>query len=68
MPTETWVQTFVHKIEEGGWAKWMRTAVLMAFVAFVLNLWLVRDNGFKGLSAQQAMDQAQISRELAQGH
>ncbi len=68
MPTETWVQTFVHKIEEGGWAKWMRTAVLMAFVAFVLNLWLVRDNGFKGLTAQQAMDQAQVSRELAQGH
>ena len=68
MASETWIQGIVHKLEEGGWVKWVRCAVVVAFCAFVINLWMFRDNGFKGLSQAHAMDQAQIAREIARGH
>ena len=68
MATETRIQTIIHKLEEGGWAKWIRRAVVVAFCAFIINLWLFRDNGFKGLSHAHAIDQAQISREIARGN
>lgn len=68
MASETWVQGIVHKLEEGGWVKWVRRAVVVAFCAFIINLWMFRDNGFKGLSQAHAMDQAQIAREIARGH
>lgn len=68
MPSDTWVQTFVHKLEEGGWATWVRRILVAAFVVFVIVLWMFRDNGFKGLSHEFAMEQAQISREVARGN
>src|SRR4051812_24896332 len=61
--TETTVQGVVHKLEEGGWAKWIKLGVLIAAIAFVTNLWFFRDNGFRGLSHEKAMEQAQIARE-----
>ncbi len=68
MATETKIQEFVHKLEQGGWAKWIKLAVLLACIAYVLNLWFFRDNGFKGLSVPKAMEQAQIGREIARGN
>jgi len=68
MAFEIRVQTLIHRLEEGGWAKWIRLAVVVAFCAFVINLWLFRENGFKGLSHAHAIDQAQISREIARGN
>jgi len=68
MASETWVQTIVHRLEEGGWATYVRKALLASFVLFVLILWMFRDNGFKGLSHEFAMEQAQISREIARGN
>ena len=67
MATETRIQHFVHKLEEGGWAKWLRFAVLLAAIAFVAYLWLFRESGFKGLSHEKSIEQAQIARELARG-
>lgn len=68
MASETWVQNFVHRLEEGGWATWVRRILAGMFVVFVIVLWMFRDNGFKGLSHEHAMEQAQISREIARGH
>jgi hypothetical protein len=62
------VQEFVHKLEEGGWTKWIKLAVVVAAVAFVVNLWFFRDAGFTGLSHEKAIEQAQISREIARGN
>lgn len=68
MAFENRVQSFIHRLEEGGWAKWIRFSVVVAFCAFMISLWLFRDNGFKGLSHAQAIDQAQVSREIARGN
>lgn len=66
MATETQVQAFVHKLEEGGWAGVIRFALLVAAIAAVAALFLISD--FRGLSNGKAMDQAQVSRELARGN
>lgn len=69
MATETSIQAFVHKLEEGGWAKWIRRALLATAVAYILYLWMGRqENGFKGLNHERAIEQAQISREIARGN
>src|SRR5678815_1276023 len=68
MATETKIQTFVHKLEEGGWATWIRRAVLVAAVAYMFNLWMFKESGFRGLSHEKAIEQAQIAREIARGN
>ena len=69
MPTETTVQAFVHGLEEGGWATWVRRILLGAFVVFMITWWMLwSENGFKGISHETAMEQAQISREIARGN
>ena len=68
MAFEQVVQTLVHKMEEGGWVEWIKLAVLTGAVAFVINLWFFRDAGFRGLTHGVAMEQAQISREIARGN
>lgn len=68
MASETAIQAFVHKLEEGGWAKWIRRAVLVTAVAYVVNLWMFHDSGFKGLNHERSIEQAQIAREIARGN
>ena len=68
MASETQIQSLIHKLEEGGWAKWIRRAVLAAAVAYVVNLWMFHDSGFKGLNHERSIEQAQISREIARGN
>jgi 4-amino-4-deoxy-L-arabinose transferase-like glycosyltransferase len=66
MATEAQVQEFVHRLEVGGWARGVRVAVLLAAIAAFTTYLLV--SRFHGLSEAKAMDQAQVSRELARGH
>lgn len=71
MATETKIQEFVHKLEEGGWVKRVKFLVILSAVFFNLYLWFFRvpqDAGFKGLSHEKAIEQAQISREISRGH
>jgi len=69
MASENWVQNVIHKLEEGGGAKWVRRFLVWAFVAVIIGLWLYGEKpDFKGLSHELAMEQAQISREIARGH
>ncbi len=68
MATETNIQAFVHKLEEGGWVKRVKFAVIVSAILFNINLWFFRDAGFRGLSHEKAIEQAQISREIARGN
>ena len=71
MATDQQVQEFVHRIEEGRWAKWVQLGALIAvmvamFGAFILDPWYW--GLYKGLSHPKAMEQGQIARELARGN
>ena len=68
MATETKVQQFIHKLEEGGWVKRVKFAVIVSAIFFNINLWFFRDSGFRGLSHPKGMEQAVIAREIARGH
>src|SRR6187431_3300586 len=68
MAHETFIQGIVHKLEEGGWKPWVLRFLTGAFILFIISLWMFRDNGFKGLSHEKAIEQAQISREIARGN
>lgn len=69
MPTETKVQQFVHKLEEGGWVRRFKVTVVVSAIVFLNYLWFYQEaNGFKGLAHEKAIEQAQISREIARGH
>ena len=68
MATETQIQQLVHKLEEGGWVKRVKFAVIVSAIIFNINLWFFRDAGFRGLSHEKGMEQAQIAREIARGH
>ena len=54
MASETWIQGIVHKLEEGGWVKYVRLSVVVAFCLFMVQLWMFRANGFKRAEAQHA--------------
>jgi hypothetical protein len=68
MASENWVQSVVHRLEEGAWVSTVRKVIAIVFVGFVIRLWMFSDNGFKGLSHETAMEQAQIAREIARGN
>ena len=44
MPTETKIQTLVHKLDEGGWARWIKTGALLSAVLAMCYLWLWHGN------------------------
>jgi len=66
--TESGVQKAVHELEEGSWKTVVHWAIAVAFLLFMGYLWLFKEGSFKGLSHEKAIEQAQISRELARGH
>jgi len=67
MPTaEEKIQETVASIELGNLARWIWRAVIV-FVALGLSVFYVIHE-FRGLPAGQAMDEAQIGRELLRGH
>jgi hypothetical protein len=68
MATETKIQQIVHKLEEGGWVRRVKITIILAAVAFVISLWFFRDAGFRGLAHEKAIEQAQIAREIKDGH
>src|ERR1700730_17615739 len=59
------IQRSVHAVEAGGLAAWVRR--VLAVVA-VITLAIIYFYSFRGLATSQAMDQAQIGREIASGH
>jgi 4-amino-4-deoxy-L-arabinose transferase-like glycosyltransferase len=59
------VQRFVHTLEAGSAAPWIRRALA---VIGILAIALTYMYHFRGLATSQAMDQAQIGRSIASGH
>ncbi|MGV3757518.1 MAG: glycosyltransferase family 39 protein [Verrucomicrobiota bacterium] len=59
------LQNWIHNLEEGGGAKVLKGVLgVLAFV-FVMLLYNVRE--FQNLGTQEAMEQAQLARNIAQG-
>jgi len=68
MANQTKIQELVHKLEEGGWVKRVKFAVIVSAILFNINLWFFRDAGFRGLSHEKGIEQAQIAREISRGN
>lgn len=65
MALEARLQGWLHAAEQGSGAVWLRRVLLVSSVVIIAALWfLLRFNGF---SQPEAMDQAQIARQLASG-
>jgi hypothetical protein len=58
------VQHFVHAIETGATARWIRRVLALLAVIGIAVVFLYN---FRGLATSQAMDQAQIARALVSG-
>lgn len=65
MAFETNVQKFLHVLEHGRGAFWLRWALALAVVAGLGAAWTTLK--FNGFSIPEAMDQAQIGRQIASG-
>lgn len=59
------IQRAVHALEAGHLAAWLRRGLVLVGIIFVGIVYMYH---FRGLATAEAMDQAQIGRELAQGH
>lgn len=71
------VQNFVHRLEEGGLVGWVKLALLLSAIAFMIGMWFFdvtiplisqSPNGFRGLAHEKAIEQAQIAREIRRGN
>ena len=58
------IQRFVHGLEAGGFAIWIRRGLIATAILTIViyHMW-----NFRGLATSQAMDQAQIGREIVNG-
>ena len=65
MGIETNLQAFLHSFEQGRPAAWVRRIIVVALVALLAVMWFAFK--FNGFSVPEAMDQAQIGRQLASG-
>ena len=60
------VQGFIHSLEQGNLAKYLRAGVIGVVIIAVALIYLGWK--FRGFQAPEAMDQAQVAREIARGH
>lgn len=66
--SERSLQDVVHRLEEGNWVGRVKVGLLIGALGFMIYLWLFSNTGFKGLAHEKAIEQAQISREIARGN
>ena len=66
MATEQSIQNAVHALEIGKLSLWMKRFLIIAAIIGLGMLYLTYQ--FRGLATSQAMDQAQIGRELLRGN
>jgi hypothetical protein len=59
------IQRTVHALEAGGAAVWIRRALAVVVVVGLAIFYMIHE--FRGLATSQAMDQAQIARNIAGG-
>ncbi len=64
--TESRVQSFIHSIEQGRFSTILRGSVIAVVIIAVALVYL--GWRFRGFALPEAMDQAQVAREIARGH
>jgi len=65
MPIESAVQRMVHAFEQGSLKIWVQRAMIATIVCSLSGFWI--SNKFNGFNQPEAMDQAQIARQIARG-
>lgn len=65
MAIEADIQQFIHNLEQGSIGKWLRLGLFAAIFASLGISWMTYR--FNGFSTPEAMDQAQIGRQIANG-
>ena len=60
------IQRTVHELETGAAVVWLRRGLVVLGIAAFAAIYFTQE--FRGLATSQAMDQAQIGREIARGH
>ena len=65
MALETALQWWLHALEQGSLARWVRRIVVTTVLTGLTLFWLL--NKFNGFYVPDAMDQAQIARQIASG-
>lgn len=65
MGLETGFQWFVHAFEQGSFVVWLRRLIIAVVFTTIAVLWVGLK--FNGFSDRDAMDQAQIGRQIASG-
>ncbi len=65
MSLETNIQNFLHAFDQGRVAVWIQRLIVVSLMSLIAVMWF----GFKfnGFSVPEAMDQAQIGRQVASG-
>ena len=66
MPSELSIQKAVHALETGKMAVWVRRFLILAGTVALALFYLTHE--FRGMATSQAMDQAQIGREILRGN
>jgi hypothetical protein len=67
--SELTLQQIVHSLEHGGWVRRINFILLVSAVLLMLYMWFFKvGSGFKGLSHEKSIEQAQIAREITRGH
>jgi len=65
MAIETNIQTFLHAFDQGRASMWIRRIIVAVLLLLVALMWFGAK--FNGFSVPEAMDQAQIGRQIAGG-
>ncbi|MEX1010185.1 MAG: hypothetical protein WEC72_02455, partial [Chthoniobacterales bacterium] len=65
MAIETNLQSFLHGFEQGRAAAWVRRLIVVTLLGLLATMWFVFK--FNGFAVPEAMDQAQIGRQIASG-
>src|SRR5688572_5539834 len=60
------LQEWIHKLEEGEWTKYIRLAFFVLALLGITALWHIREA--KNFVSADAMDSAQLARNISQGH
>lgn len=65
MAIETNIQNFLHAFDQGRASLWIRRVIVTVLMVLIAVMWFALK--FNGFSVPEAMDQAQIGRQIAQG-
>ena len=63
--TKMWIQELIHRFEEGPWSRYVKRVLFGCLIVTLMVLYDVR--AYRNFSNPEAMDAAQLARNIAQG-